>query len=65
MALDPGIASVLVGVLVAAAQVLTLRRTKKVYHLVNRNFSEQKDEITALRKEVEELKRAAWVRSDD
>lgn len=59
MALDPGIASVLVGVLVAAAQVLTLRRTKKVYHLVNRNFSEQKELIAALQKEVEDLKAAA------
>ena len=63
--LDPGIAAVIVGMLVFAAQVLTLRRTKEVHHLVNRNFSEQKEEITALRKEVEELKRAAWVRSDD
>ena len=55
----------IVGVLVFAAQVLTLRRTKEVHHLVNRNFSEQKEEIAALKREVDSLKHAAWVRSDD
>ena len=59
MALDPGISAVIVGALVFAAQVLTLWRTKKVYHLVNRNYSDQRAEIATLRKKVEELEQAA------
>ena len=59
MTLDPGIAAVIVALLVFVAQVITLWRTKKVYHLVNRDYSDQRAEIAALRKKVEELEQAA------